>query len=226
MDVTHDVSLKSEREQLLAISLKLCSLGLNRGTSGNVSMRAKAWDGRSGFLVTPSGMAADAMMPADMVWMDFSGNAEGERQPSSEWRFHLDVLQHRPEVNAVIHTHSMFATTLSTLRRDIPAFHYMVAVAGGDSIRCAPYALFGSQQLSDNALKALQGRSACLLANHGMIAIGSTLEKALNITLEVETLSEQYLRALQVGEPSLLGEQEMREVMEKFKGYGAWADNP
>jgi len=211
------------REQLLNISQQLCHLGLNRGASGNVSIRVSNDDGQDGFLITPSGMVIDKMTSADMVWMDFSGNAVGNRQPSSEWRFHLDILQQKPEVNAVIHTHSMFATALSTLRRDIPAFHYMIALAGGDSIRCAPYALFGSQQLSDYALLALQNRKACLLANHGMIAVGESLEKALRITQEVETLSEQYLRALQVGEPYILSQQEMLEVQERFKRYGDWA---
>ncbi len=215
--------LQNAREQLLTISQQLCHSGLNRGTSGNVSVRAHGGAGQAGFLITPSGMTVNKMTPADMVWMDFAGNATGSRQPSSEWRFHLDILQHRPEANAVIHIHSMFATTLSTLRLDLPAFHYMIALAGGDSVRCAPYALFGSQQLSDYALLALQDRQACLLANHGMIAIGETLEKALNITQEVETLCEQYLRALQVGEPHILNQQEMLEVQEKFKNYGAWA---
>jgi L-fuculose-phosphate aldolase len=167
-------------------------------------------------------MAVNKMMPADMVWMDFSGNVTGSREPSSEWRFHLDILQHKPQMNAVIHTHSMFATTLSTFRSDIPAFHYMIALAGGKSIRCAPYALFGSQALSDGAVIALKDRKACLLANHGMIAVGESLEKALNVTLEVETLCEQYLRALQVGQPHILSDEEMLEVQERFKSYGAW----
>ena len=207
-------------QKLLETCQTLAKLGLNKGTSGNASIR-----GENGFLITPSGMAVEKMSPADMVWMDFSGNATGLRQPSSEWRFHLDILKNKLEVNVVIHTHSMFATTLSTFRRDIPAFHYMIALAGGDSIRCAPYALFGSQLLSDYAVIALQERKACLLANHGMITVGETLEKALNITKEVETLCEQYLRALQVGEPYILSEQEMQDVQEKFKGYGTWADN-
>lgn len=191
--------------------------GLNRGTSGNVSVRHD-----SGFLITPSGMASEDMSPNDMVWMDFAGNIKGQHQPSSEWRFHHDILQAHPEVNAIIHTHSMFATTLSTLRRDMPAFHYMIALAGGDSIRCAPYALFGSQALSNHALIALENRHACLLANHGMIATGATLQKALAVTVEVETLCEQYLRALQVGEPYILTEQEMAEVIAQFKDYGSW----
>lgn len=215
--------MQAQREQLLSICQQLASLGLNRGTSGNASIRVENTLQPPGFLITPSGMPVENMTPADMVWMDFSGNATGPRQPSSEWRFHLDILMNKPEVNAVIHTHSMFATTLSTFRKDIPAFHYMIAIAGGDSIRCAPYALFGSQLLSDFAIEALKDRKACLLANHGMIAVGETLEKALKVTQEVETLCEQYLRALQVGEPHILTKSEMQEVVERFKTYGSWA---
>ncbi|HEY8117673.1 MAG TPA: class II aldolase/adducin family protein [Methylophilaceae bacterium] len=206
------------REHLLATTRKLSELGLNRGTSGNASVR----DGES-FLITPSGMEVEAMTPHDMVAMDFKGGHKGERQPSSEWRFHLDILKARPEVGAVIHTHSMFATTLACLRRDVPPFHYMIALTGSDTIRCAPYALFGSQALSDNALKALQGSKACLLANHGMIVVGEDLDKALSIAIEVETLCEQYWRALQISEPHLLTAQEMAKVFEQFKGYGKWA---
>ena len=205
------------REQLLTISRKLCELGLNRGTSGNASVR----DG-TGFLVTPTGMAVEEMTPRDMVWMSIDGKVQGERQPSSEWRFHRDILQARPEVGAVIHTHAMFATTLACLHREIPPFHYMIAVAGGDTIRCAPYALFGSQALSDAVLSALQDRKACLLANHGMIAVGRDLDQALSVAVEVETLCEQYWRALQAGEPKLLSAEQMTEVMEQFKGYGSW----
>lgn len=206
-------------EWLLATAKKLAELGLNRGTSGNVSVR----DG-DGFLVTPSGMAVEAMTPQDMVAMSFDGHAQGARPPSSEWRFHRDILQARPEVGAVIHTHAMFATTLACMRRDVPAFHYMIAVAGGDSIRCAPYALFGSQALSDAALAALQGRKACLLANHGMIVVGRDLAAALDLAREVETLCEQYWRALQAGEPALLSAQEMAEVMRQFQGYAGWVN--
>jgi len=217
--------MQNKREQLLHISQQLVTLGLNRGTAGNVSVRADNADGRAGFLITPSGLAVDKMSSSDMVWMDFSGNATGVHPPSSEWRFHRDILQQKPQVNAVIHTHSIYASTFSTFRKDMPPFHYMIALAGGDSIRCAPYALFGSQQLSDNAIEALKDRKACLLANHGMIAVGETLEKALDITQEVETLCEQYLLALQVGEPHILSRQEMLDVLEKFKTYGAWSDN-
>lgn len=205
------------RENLLTVSLKLNDLGLNRGTSGNASVR----DG-DGFLVTPTGMAVEQMIPGDMVRMDFEGEWAGEREPSSEWRFHRDILAARPEIGAVIHTHAMFATTLACLHREVPPFHYMIAVAGGDTIRCAPYALFGSQGLSDAALSALEGRRACLLANHGMIALGRDLDQALAIAVEVETLCEQYWRALQAGEPKLLSADQMAEVMEQFKGYGSW----
>ncbi len=205
------------REELLATARRLSGEGLNRGTSGNVSVR----DG-TGFLVTPSGMEVDAMTPHDMVWMDFDGHPHGLRQPSSEWRFHRDILNSRPEVGAVIHTHSMFATTMACLRQDIPPFHYMIALAGGDTIRCAPYALFGTQALSDVALEALQDRKACLMANHGMIALGRDLDQAFSITVEVEALCEQYWRVLQMGAPNLLTPAEMAEVTERFKSYGAW----
>ena len=216
--------MQKKREQLLNITRKLLSLGLNRGASGNVSIRSDSFTGQAGFLITPSGMAVEMLTPADMVWMDFSGNAIGKNPPSSEWRFHSDILQSKVHVNAVVHAHSTYASTLSTFRKDIPAFHYMIALCGGDSIRCAPYALFGSQQLSDYAVAALKDRKACLLSNHGMIAVGETLEKALDITLEVENLCEQYLLALQAGEPHILSQQEMIEVLEMFKGYGAWAE--
>lgn len=210
--------MHSTREHLLATARKLSELGLNRGTSGNASVR----DGK-GYLITPSGMEVEAMTPHDMVHMDFSGQVQGEGKPSSEWRFHRDILKARPDVGAVIHTHSMFAVALACLRKDIPPFHYMIALTGRDTIRCAPYALFGSQELSDSALKALEGSRACLLANHGMIVLGEDLDMALLIAVEVETLCEQYWRALQIAEPYLLTPQEMAEVFEQFKCYGKWA---
>lgn len=208
-----------EREHLLNVTRRLSACGLNRGTSGNASVRVA-----EGFLVTPSGMEVEAMTPHDMVLMDMHGEFHGERQPSSEWRFHHDILRARPEIGAVIHTHSMFATTMACLQRDIPPFHYMIALTGADTIRCAPYALFGSQSLSDAAVAALQGSKVCLLANHGMIALGEDLEKAYAVAVEVETLCEQYWRALQIGEPYLLSAQEMQDVFQQFKGYGKWAE--
>ena len=215
--------MQNEREQLLTIAQKLIETGLNKGTAGNASVRSS-----DGFLITPSGMAVEDMTATSMVKMQFDGSYEQGKIPSSEWRFHRDILQlestkSRADINAVIHTHSMFATTLACLHKDIPPFHYMIAVAGGDTIRCAPYALFGSQALSDNALVALTDRKACLLANHGMIALGRDLDDALAVTVEVENLCEQYWRALQLGEPHILSEAEMRDVFQQFKGYGKWA---
>lgn len=212
--------MKTRREQLLATMQRLLQCGLNRGTSGNASVRVEG-----GLLITPSGMDVDDMLASDMVFMNMAGEWELEtgRKPSSEWHFHLDILRQRPEINTVIHTHSMFATTLACLRKDVPPFHYMIAVAGGDSIRCAPYALFGTPALSAAALKALENRRACLLANHGMIALGGDLKQAFDVAVEVEALCEQYLRALQVGEPALLSQQEMAEVFGQFRGYGKWA---
>ncbi len=207
------------QNQLLKIAQKLAELGLNKGTSGNCSVRYE-----DGFLVTPSGMGVEDMTANSMVQMQLDGSFETSKKPSSEWRFHRDILLVRPEINAVIHTHSMFATTMACLHKDIPSFHYMIAVVAGDTIRCAPYALFGSQALSDYALAALADRKACLLANHGMIALGRDLEDALAVTVEVENLCEQYWRILQINpNPPLLNEQEMRDVFQQFKGYGKWA---
>ena len=214
--------MKNERENLLSIAQKLIETGLNKGTAGNASVRLQE-NGSDGFLLTPSGMVVEDMRAASMVQMQFDGSYEQGKIPSSEWRFHRDILASRADINAVIHTHSMFATTLACLHKDIPPFHYMIAVTGGDTIRCASYALFGSQALSDNALAALIDRKACLLANHGMIALGRDLDDALAVTVEVENLCEQYWRALQLGEPHILTEVEMHEVFQQFKGYGKWA---
>ena len=197
---------------------RLSALGLNRGSSGNIGVRLK-----NSFLVTPSGIPADELLPQMMVEMDFSGMVLGAGKPSSEWRFHRDILAARSDIGAVVHTHSRYATSLACLQRDIPAFHYMIAAAGGDTIRCAPYALFGTQELSDLALQALRERKACLLGNHGMIALGTDLKAALALTLEVESLAQQYWTALQLGEPSILSSQQMQAVMEKFKSYGPGA---
>lgn len=203
------------RREIIATALAMNSHGLNRGKSGNVSARFE-----SGFLVTPTGLAYESMQPQDIVAMNLSGEARGTRTPSSEWRFHRDIYAARPQAAAIVHAHSPFATTLACLGRGIPAFHYMIAVGGGKDIRCAPYATFGTQELSDHALRALEDRKACLLANHGMIAIGPTLADALALAVEVEALAEQYWRALQIGEPDLLPDAEMTRVLEKFKTYG------
>lgn len=207
------------RRQMVKASLELIDLGLNRGASGNLSARFG-----DGFLVTPTGLSPEATSAADIVLMDFGGNSHGRCKPSSEWRFHCDILATRPEVNVVVHTHSMFATTLACMGRDIPAFHYMIAVAGGKDIRCAPYATFGGQALSDHAVQALQNRKACLLGNHGMIVLGDSLASTIALAVEVEALCEQYWRTLQIGKPNLLEDVEMDIVLEKFKHYGTHAD--
>ena len=210
------------RRQLIETARRMNALGINQGTSGNLSARVKG-----GLLVTPSGVAYDALKPADIVEMAFDGSWRCEnpaRRPSSEWRFHRDILAARPEFGALVHCHSRYATTLACHRRGIPAFHYMVAVAGGESIRCAPYATFGTAALSAHAVTALEGRSACLLANHGQIAAGTDPAAALGLAVEVETLAAQYCQALQIGRPKLLTKAEMARVLKKLTagdGYGS-----
>jgi L-fuculose-phosphate aldolase len=200
---------------MLAASRRLVALGLNRGTSGNVGVRHG-----DGLLVTPSGVPADELTPAAMVELSMDGQVHGSGKPSSEWRIHRDLLAARPEIHAVVHTHSPFATSLACLGEDIPAVHYMIAMAGGDSLRCAPYALFGTQELSDHALAALTDRRACLLANHGLIALGHDLTTAVDLALEMETLCEITWRARQAGTPRILDGEEMQAVIERFKDYG------
>jgi L-fuculose-phosphate aldolase len=204
-----------EREAIISAGRRMNASGLNQGTSGNLSHRVE-----NGFLVTPTGMEYDVLRPEDIVLMRFDGSYEGERLPSSEWHFHRDILVARPEVNAILHTHSLSSTAVSCLRRSIPSFHYMVAAAGGTDIRCAPYATFGTEELSRNAVAALEGRKACLLANHGLITVGADLPSAFKLAIEVETLAAMYLRALQVGEPVQLDAAEMAVVLEKFRTYG------
>jgi L-fuculose-phosphate aldolase len=203
------------RRMLIHYARQLTETGLTRNTSGNLSHRV---DG--GMLVTPSGMDYAKLDPDDIVFVDLDGAARGRRLPSSEWRFHRDILRARPEVGVVLHAHSPFATSIACLRQGIPAFHYMVAVAGGADIRCAPYATFGTEELSQHAVTALAGRRVCLLANHGMIALGADFEQALKLAVEVETLAGMYWRARQLGEPVILDAAEMRIVLEKFSTYG------
>lgn len=201
-------------QELLDTSLQLIQLGLNRGSSGNISVR----DG-SDFLITPSATPISEMVLESMVRMDFAGNVLEGGKPSSEWRFHRDILADRPEIGAVIHTHSIFATTIACMRRDVPAVHYMIALADSDFIPCSPYSIFGEQELSDNALIALQGRKACLLGNHGMIALGTNLADALAVAIEVEFVCEIFLRTLQAGGPHILTSQQMHDVKEQFVEY-------
>lgn len=189
--------------------------GINQGTSGNISIR----DGER-VLITPTSVPYDAMQPEDIVEMKFDGSVVGDGRPSSEWRFHLDILRARPEANAVVHAHPTYCTTLAIMERGIPPIHYMVAVVGGDSVRCAPYATFGTQELSDHALDALKNRKACLLAHHGLIAIGHSLDFAMWLAVEVETLARQYVNCLQIGEPPLLSSEEIENVIDRMGEYG------
>lgn len=204
------------RRDIIQTCLRMNAEGLNQGTSGNVSARVP-----EGMLITPSGVPYQDMKPGQIVTMGLDGSFLGGWRPSSEWRMHLDVYRARAEAAAVVHTHSAYATALSTHRKGIPAFHYMVAVAGGADIRCAPYATFGTQALSDAMLSALEDRRACLLANHGQIAFGPTLEKAYGLAVEVETLARQYLIAFELGEPVQLDRREMAEVIDLFRNYGS-----
>ncbi len=203
------------RRQLIATARAMQPAGLNRGTAGNVSVR----DG-DGFLITPTGMPYANLEAEDIPRMAFDGSHQGRRKPSSEWRFHRDLYAARPEFGAVLHAHSPFAVSLACLRLEIPPFHYMIARFGGDTVRCADYAIFGSQALSDAALRAMEGRSACLLANHGLLVAGRDLDQALALAIELEELCEQYWRACQLGQPVLLGKTEMDEVIDKFRSYG------
>lgn len=204
------------RQNVIRTALSLTRQGLNHGTSGNVSVRC----GEEGYLITPSGVPAESLLPQDIVYMDFDGEIEGRLQPSTEWHFHAALLRERPDLNAVIHTHAPFCTTLAVLSRPIPAFHYMIAKAGGNDIRVAPYATFGTPELCAHALTAMQDRRACLLAQHGMIAAHGSLEAALALTIEVEDLARLYWQALQIAEPPVLDDAEMARVLEKFRTYG------
>ncbi|MBI2717350.1 MAG: class II aldolase/adducin family protein [Rhizobiales bacterium] len=203
------------RRKAIETCLKMNAEGINQGTSGNVSVRTD-----EGFLITASGIAYDKMKPEHIVEMDLDGGYRGNYLPSTEWRMHMDIYRQRQDAGAVVHTHSIYATALACLRIDIPAFHYMIGVGGGTSIRCSGYAEFGTQELSDTMLKALDGRTACLLANHGQIAFGPSLDKALWLAGEVETIAHQYWAALQVGQPVLLNDKQMTTVLARFKTYG------
>ena len=205
---------RSLRRRLLATAMAMNEQRINHGGSGNVSVRQA-----DGFLITPSAIPYEDCRPEDTVRMDMTGEHEGMRRPSSEWRFHRDIYQHRPEAGAVLHAHAPCCTTLACLGLDIPSFHYMVAKAGGSDIRCAPYALFGSSELAHLALAALDGRKACLLANHGMLCFERNLGATLELAVEVENLARVYVQTLQIGKPELLDDTAMAAVTERFKDY-------
>ncbi len=203
-------------QQVIDTALGMSRSGLSAGRSGNVSTR----DGDR-VLITPTGMDYESLLPDDIVSMALDGSVPmGSRKPSSEWHFHAAIYAERPDVGGIVHTHSSAATALACREEGIPAFHYMVAAAGGADIRCAPYATFGTEELARSALVALEGRKACLLSHHGVIACGSSLEKAYGLAWEVETLADQFIRARSLGDVALLSMDEMNRVLEKFKSYG------
>ncbi len=204
------------RERMVETCRQMNATGINQGTAGNLSARCG-----KGFLITPSSLPYDTMTPEDLVEMDFAGTYSG-RRPSSEWRFHRDILQNRTDIEVVLHCHSVYATTMACHHREIPAFHYMVGIAGGTTIRCSEYATFGTQELSDTALSALGGRLACLLGQHGQISLGKSLDSALWMATEVETLARLYFQALLLGDPPILSDAEMKRVIDQMRrmSYG------
>lgn len=208
------------RNDLISTVLKMNEMGINQGTSGNAAVRLD-----DGYLITPSSMTYEDITPEDVVFKQIGGESRspnGLRKPSSEWRFHEDIFVARKDVEAIVHTHGKAVMTIACLRKDVPAFHYMIGVTGGKTIRCAPYETFATQELSDVVVTAMEGRKACLLANHGQIAVGGNLKQALSLALEVETLCEVYWRTLVAGGAETLSDQEMDEVLAKFnKGYGS-----
>lgn len=204
------------RDDLVGTAKKMSALGLTPGMSGNVSVRTS-----QGMLITPSGMPYSDIVPDDCVDIKHDGRlTPGQRTPSTEWQLHRDILGARQDVEAIVHTHSLYCTSISTLRRPIPAIHYMVVLARTDEIPCAEYATFGSAQLALNAVTALRGGNACLLANHGMLALGRTLAEALRLAAEVETLAGQYWHAAQIGTPHVLDTEELSRVRARFAEYG------
>jgi L-fuculose-phosphate aldolase len=217
----NELSQRELRAHMVDVCRRMNASGINQGTAGNLSARSG-----DGFLITPTSLPYEHMGPEDIVEMDFEGAYEGRHRPSSEWRFHRDILRERTDVSAVLHCHSIYATTLACQHRSIPSFHYMTGVAGGTDIRCAPYATFGTQQLSKNALAALEGRLACLLGQHGQIALGKDLEHALWLAIEVETLSRVYVQTLALGEPPILSDEEMARVIQQMRqmSYGQAPD--
>jgi L-fuculose-phosphate aldolase len=205
------------RRAVIKTALRMSQQGLSPGRSGNVSCRWK-----DGMLITPTGMAYDAIEPSDIVFVAGDGSVPGKKQrkPSSEWRFHLSAYQARPDMGAVVHTHSLHATVLACAGKGIPAFHYMVAVAGGKDIPIVPYATFGTNELATYVAGGLTERNACLMANHGLIAVAGTLPAALELAAEVEVLAEQYCKVLMLGPPVILDDDEMADVLVRFKNYG------
>ena len=214
MDATDREELATRRS-IVEACRAMDALGINQGTSGNISVR---WE--DGLLLTPSGLPYDRMTPDDIVHLRMDGTCDHPLAPSSEWRLHRDIVGSRTDVGAIVHAHPTYCTAFAICGREIPAVHYMIAAAGGPTVRCAPYAPFGTPELSTIALAALEDRTCCLLANHGMIATGADLGRAMWLAVELETLCRQYAVALQVGEPVVLPDAEIERTVERFKFYG------
>jgi L-fuculose-phosphate aldolase len=211
--------MKNLRSEIIKYSKKLNSTNLSALRSGNISVRAteKSVDG---FYITPSGIKYSSLKPKDIVFVSLEGKFNKKKAaPSSEWRFHQDIYVNKKEAKATVHAHSTFATALSAHQKSIPAFHYMVAVAGGEDIKCTKYATFGTRKLSKNILLALNNRSACLIGNHGQIAFGESLDKAFELAQEIENICNQYINALRVGIPKILSKKEMKIVLGKMRNY-------
>lgn len=209
------------RKEIIETCLAMERTGVNQGTSGNISVR---WE--KGLLITPSGLAYETMAPEDIVFLAMDGTPTGPHNPSSEWRFHRDIMKARKDVNAIVHAHPVHCTAIAITGQDIPAVHYMIAAFGGPTVRCGAYATYGTDELSRHALKALEGRLACLLANHGAIACAGTLKRAFWLMSELEVLARQFIMARQAGTPVVLPDDEIARVVEKFKSYGPKAKAP
>ena len=204
-----------EAEQIIKYANMLNSEKLSTLRSGNVSLRYK-----NGFLITPSGVKYSLLKVDDIVFVSLDGKFDDtKKKPSSEWRFHKDIYSSKNEANAIVHAHSTHATAVSAHNKDVPAFHYMVALAGGNDLKCAKYATFGTQELSDNIINALKNRKACLMSNHGQVAFGDNLEQAFELAQEVENICHQYINAIKIGEPKILSSSEMDVILEKVKNY-------
>ena len=210
-----------QRKQIIEFCLKLNSTNLSPLRSGNISSRAKE-DGKDGYLITPSGKKYDSLKPENIVFMglyeEIENNDSGNK-PSSEWRFHRDIYLNKKDAQAIVHAHSPHATAVSSHGKSVPPFHYMIALAGGEDIKCSEYATFGTKELSDNVINALTNRSACLMSNHGQVAFGKNLEEAFELAQEIENICQQYIIALKIGEPKILSFEEMKKVLDKAKDY-------
>ena len=207
-----------KRKEVIKYSIKLNTMNLSPLRSGNISVRSEE-DGIQGFLITPSGKKYDSLKEDDIVFVSNDGNYDTKFKPSSEWRFHKDIYLKKINAKAIVHAHSPHAAAVSAHGKDIPAFHYMIALAGGDSIKCAKYATFGTQELSDNIIDALEDRKACLMSNHGQVAFGENLESAFELAEELENICHQYINTIKLGDPKILSSSEMDVILEKVKNY-------